>query len=167
MATKHSAVRMLGDKYAFLNLTLSWYPYKTSKCSPRRLSNSPNSLAYNPTCTLTSQEKGKNSISTIMLMNRALSMMKLKPLPNTMKMKAAQTFQTAHIDPDFVFFEADGAFGVVDTVFFRRSVREYACSPHGTEGLGTPEDNGCVCLFASCSTGFGGIRDWNDGCGGR
>lgn len=70
-------------------------------------------------------------IASIMLMNRALPIMQLKPLPNAPQMKATETFQPAHLLANLKFLEADRAFGVVDAVFFGGFIWEHACPPDG------------------------------------
>jgi hypothetical protein len=76
-----------------------------------------------------------NLITAIVLMHRALPVMDFEPLPDAAEVEPTKALQAAHFLPHFEFFQADGAFSVVDAVLLGCLVRENAGSSNRDGGL--------------------------------
>jgi hypothetical protein len=61
-----------------------------------------------------------------LMVYRTLPIMVHKPLPDTMQMKATETFQTPHILTHLKLFQANRAFSIVNTVLLSGFIWEYS-----------------------------------------
>jgi len=96
----------------------------------------------------------------IMLVNGTASGMIDEPFPDALPVKATQAFQPCHGHANLEFFEADGAFGIIDAILLGGLVGKHPGTTHrdavGCRLRGS-EDDGRVSLFASCHACFWGV----------
>lgn len=63
-----------------------------------------------------------------MMVYRTLSVMIHEPFPDAMQMKTTETFKATHILTNLKLFQANSAFGIVNTIFLGGFVRKDAGS---------------------------------------
>src|ERR1700712_2414519 len=98
-------------------------------------------------------------VTSIMIMQRALSRHLSVPSSNALQMESAETLQPCHILSSLVLFEANATLRLLNAIFLRGLVREYCASEvASTERWAIlTENDGCVGLFTGCGSSFRGI----------